>query len=51
MVIMSEGRRLGAWAVPPEAFAAVVVMAAATSLIAPIVVRALIKRWPDLDSN
>ncbi len=48
MVIMSEGRKLGAWAVPPEAFTAVVVMAAATSLVAPIVVRALIKRWSEL---
>lgn len=46
MVIMERGYRLGDWAVPPEVFGAMAVVSAATCLISPVVLRLLLKRWP-----
>ncbi len=46
MVIMQKGLGLGEWAVPPDVFAAMVFVSAATCLTAPIVVRSLLQRWP-----
>lgn len=43
MVVMHEGQRLGAWAVPPELYGAMVFVSAATCIAAPIVVRALLR--------
>jgi Kef-type K+ transport system membrane component KefB len=46
MVIASEGRRLGDWAMPPELYAALVLTAAATCLLAPVAAGAMLRRWP-----
>ncbi len=45
MIIMQRGYSLGEWAVPPQVFGAVVVVSAATCLIAPAVLRSLLHRW------
>jgi Kef-type K+ transport system membrane component KefB len=45
MIIMEQGLELGSWAVPPEAYAAMVMVCAATCLFPPLVVRPLLKRW------
>lgn len=45
MVIMQRGYSLGA--VPPEVFAAMVVVSAATCLISPAALRSLLHRWPE----
>jgi Kef-type K+ transport system membrane component KefB len=45
MVIASGGAALGEWAVPPEAFGAVVVVAIVTSLLAPPILRFMLQRW------
>lgn len=51
-IVMQKGLSLGDWAVPAQAFAGMVVVSAATSLITPIVLRSLLKRWsPDPNSN
>ena len=46
MIVMQEGRKLGDWAVPHEAFAAILIVATATCLLSPLVIRALLYRWP-----
>jgi Kef-type K+ transport system membrane component KefB len=46
MVIMERGYKLGDWAVPPEVFGAMAVVSAATCLISPVILRLLLKRWP-----
>jgi len=46
MIIMEQGLELGPWAVPPEAYAAMVLVSAATCMLTPLVVRPLLKRWP-----
>jgi Kef-type K+ transport system membrane component KefB len=43
MVIMQRGLSLGEWAVPPKAYAAMVVVSAATCILSPLVVRPLLK--------
>lgn len=45
MIIMEQGLELGTWAVPPEAYAAMVMVSAATCLLPPLVVRPLLRRW------
>jgi len=47
MVIMTHGVLLGAWAVPREVFSAMVVVSLLTCLLAPIVIRALLRRPTD----
>jgi len=46
LVIAREGQKLGEWAVPPEVYSAVVLVAAVTCALVPIVVRHLLLRWP-----
>jgi len=43
MVIMQRGLRLGEWAVPTKAYAAMVVVSAVTCTLSPLVVRSLLK--------
>ena len=44
LIVMQQGHALGAWAVPPELFAGMVVVSAVTSLIAPLALRPLLER-------
>ncbi len=46
MVVMSEGRLLGDWAVPPELFSGMVVVVIATSVLAPLVVGRMLAANP-----
>jgi len=46
MVIMDRGLKQGAWAVPPDVFAAMVIVTAGTCMLSPLVTGALLKRWP-----
>lgn len=46
LIIMSRGRELGDWAVPPDLYAAFVLVSAATCLIAPVVLALLFRRFP-----
>jgi Kef-type K+ transport system membrane component KefB len=46
MIIMEQGLKLGPWAVPPEVYAAMVMVSAATCALPPLVVRPLLRRWP-----
>jgi Kef-type K+ transport system membrane component KefB len=46
LVIAWEGLKLGDWAMPPEVYSAVVVVAAVTCALVPIAVRQLLRRWP-----
>jgi Kef-type K+ transport system membrane component KefB len=45
MVVMHEGRKLGADAVPADVYGAMVIISAATCLVSPIVVAWLLRRW------
>ena len=50
MIIMQYGLNLGKWAVPPQAFNAMVVVSAATCILSPLIVRSLfikVKTTPD----
>lgn len=52
-IVMQKGLALGDWAVPPQEFAAMVVVSAVTSTIVPIMLRSLLQRWqqkPKTDS-
>jgi len=46
MVVISEGRLLGDWAVPPELFSGMVVAVIATSVLAPLVVGRMLAANP-----
>lgn len=46
MVIMSRGRDLGAWAVPASVYSAMVLVCAATCVLAPLTVGHLLEKWP-----
>jgi Kef-type K+ transport system membrane component KefB len=46
LIIMEQGLELGPWAVPPEAYAAMVMVSAMTCLFPPLIARSLLKRWP-----
>ena len=46
MVIMSRGRDLGAWAVPASVYSAMVLVSAATCVLAPLAVGHLLEKWP-----
>jgi hypothetical protein len=43
---MQRGLNLGEWAVPSQVFSGMVVVVAVTALISPIILRVLLKRWP-----
>ena len=47
MIIMERGQGLGDWAVPPELYAAFVLVSAVTCLIAPVTLELLFRRWPE----
>ena len=46
MVVMSEGRTLGDWAVPPELFSAMVLVVIATSVAAPLLIARMLASDP-----
>ena len=46
MVIMSRGRDLGQWAVPASVYSAMVLVCAATCILAPLTVGRLLEKWP-----
>lgn len=46
MVVMQRGKDLGEWAVPEKTFSAMVMVTLATSLLAPIILRKGLKKWP-----
>jgi Kef-type K+ transport system membrane component KefB len=46
LIIMEQGVELGPWAVPPEAYAAMVMVSAVTCLFPPLMVKSLLRRWP-----
>ncbi len=46
LVVAQEGRRLGDWAVPPEVYSAIALVAAATCTVVPILLRTLLRDWP-----
>jgi len=45
LIVASEGRKLGDWAVPPELFSALVFVCLATSVLSPVVVARILARW------
>lgn len=49
MLIVHQGRKLGDWAVPDEVYAAMVVVTAGTCILAPLVLRPLLQRWPQTE--
>ncbi|MEB3829610.1 cation:proton antiporter [Phormidium sp. CCY1219] len=46
MIVMQRGLKLGSWAVSEKIFAAMVLVSAATSIIAPLALRSLLHKWP-----
>jgi Kef-type K+ transport system membrane component KefB len=46
MVIMQRGLSLGQWAMPSQVFSSMVMVSAATCVFSPVVVRQLLRRWP-----
>ncbi|MBS3818920.1 cation:proton antiporter [bacterium] len=50
MVVMQRGKELGEWAVPEKTFSAMVMVALATSLLAPLILRKGLKKWPQRSS-
>lgn len=46
LLIMQQGHKTGNWAVPPGVFSAMVFVAMATSVSAPIVLGRMLQRWP-----
>lgn len=45
MVIMAQGRQLGDWAIPPNLYAAFVIVSIATCLIAPVCLQIMFQHW------
>jgi len=48
LIIMQRGSALGDWAVPSSVYGATVFVSAVTCLIAPLVLRPLFGRWPQI---
>lgn len=46
MIVIEQGRQIGPHVVPEPVYAAVVLVAVATSLLAPALLRPLLSRWP-----
>lgn len=46
MVVMQRGHQLGEWAVPENVFSAMVMVSLSTCIFAPIILKILLKRWP-----
>jgi Kef-type K+ transport system membrane component KefB len=51
MLIMRRGSSLGDWAVPPSVYAAMVLVSAVTCIGAPVVLRALLRREPPVQTG
>lgn len=49
LVIMQRGLSLGEWAVPTHVFSGAVMIVAVTCLLAPIVLRRLLRTWPQTE--
>ena len=49
LVIMHQGHALGDWAVPPRVFDGMVVVSIVTCVLAPLVLKPLLERWPQAD--
>lgn len=46
MIVMQQGLQLGEWAVPSRVFAAMVVVSMATTVLVPLILRPLLRKWP-----
>ncbi len=46
MVIMQRGLNQGDWAVPADVFSGMVLVTAVTAIVTPIVLRRMLRRWP-----
>ncbi len=46
MIIMQRGLKLGEWAISSQVFTSMVIVSAVTCILAPIVVRNMLNRWP-----
>ena len=51
LVIMHQGLALGDWAVPPRVFGGMVVVSIVTCVLAPLVLKLLLDRWPQADHD
>jgi Kef-type K+ transport system membrane component KefB len=51
MIIMERGYRLGEWAVPSLVFGAMILVSAATCLISPLILRSLLRHWPQQEGQ
>ncbi|MFP4119697.1 cation:proton antiporter [Coleofasciculus sp.] len=51
MIVMQRGLSLGEWAVSNQVFAAMVVVSAVTSILAPIVLRSLLNKLPETQTG
>lgn len=45
-IVMERGLQLGEWAVTPKVFAATILVSAVTSIVAPLLLRHLLQKWP-----
>ena len=46
MIVVHQGHRLGPQALPPDAYGAMALIVAVTCVVAPIMIRILLQRWP-----
>ncbi len=51
MVVMKKGSELGEWAVPEKVFSAMVLVSLITCISAPIILRFLLRKWPQKNSH
>ncbi|EDX75866.1 ATP synthase ab C terminal domain protein [Coleofasciculus chthonoplastes PCC 7420] len=51
MIVMGKGLSLGEWAVSNQVFAAMVVVSAVTSILAPIILRSLLNKLPEIPTG
>lgn len=51
MIIMERGKNFGHWAVTPRSFTAMVFVSLATCIVAPIVMQALLQKWPQTEGE
>jgi Kef-type K+ transport system membrane component KefB len=51
MIVMQHGLQLGEWAVPVRVFAAMVLVSAATTIVVPLVLRPLLRQWPQTEGR
>ena len=51
MVVMQHGMQLGEWAVPTRVFAAMVLVSTVTTIVVPLVLRPLLRQWPQTEEQ